>query len=213
MSTVSGLYVITDAHLMPAPVFLERAEAALRGGARVLQYRDKGDAVAEAPRRRGQAGALRELCEHYNALFVINDDPLLARKVGARAIHVGADDVPLAALRARMGRATIIGASCYGSVRRAQEAMAQGADYVAFGSFFASPSKPDAPRVRTDILTAARAAVGLPLVAIGGITEANGRAVIAAGADALAVISGVFAAADVEGAARRFTALFDGRKE
>ena len=169
--------------------------------------------MAEAPRRRGQAGALRELCEHYNALFVINDDPLLARKVGARAIHVGADDVPLAALRAQMGRATIIGASCYGSVRRAQEAMAQGADYVAFGSFFASPSKPGAPRVRTDILTAARAAVGLPLVAIGGITETNGRAVIAAGADALAVISGVFAAADVEGAARRFTALFDGRKE
>ena len=210
---ISGLYAITDAHLMPEPVFLARAEAALRGGARILQYRDKGDVVTDARRRRMQAGALRELCAQYGALFVVNDDPRLARVVGAPALHVGAEDAPPAALRAQFGRAILIGVSCYGSVPQAQEAATQGADYVAFGSFFASPSKPQAPVVSVDVLTAARAMIDLPIVAIGGITEANGCALIAAGADALAVISGVFAADDVEGAARRLTALFSNRKE
>ena len=210
---ISGLYAITEARLMPEPVFLARAEAALRGGARILQYRDKGEVVADAPRRRRQAGALRELCAQYDALFVVNDDPLLAQAVGAPAIHVGAADVPLAALRAQFGGAILVGVSCYGSVRQAQEAAALGADYVAFGSFFASSSKPQAPVVSVDVLTAARAVIDLPIVAIGGITEAHGGALIAAGADALAVISGVFGAEDVEGAARRFTALFSNRKE
>ena len=210
---ISGLYAITEARLMPEPVFLARAEAALRGGARILQYRDKGDVVTDAPRRQRQAGALRELCAQYKALFVVNDDPRLAQAVGAPALHVGAGDVPLAALRAQFGRAILVGVSCYGSVRQAQEAAALGADYVAFGSFFASSSKPQAPVVSVDILTAARAVIDLPIVAIGGITEARGGALIAAGADALAVISGVFGAEDVEGAARRFTALFSNRKE
>ena len=210
---ISGLYAITEARLMPEPVFLARAEAALRGGARILQYRDKGEVVADATRRRRQAGALRELCAQYNALFVVNDDPLLAQAVAAPALHVVAEDVPLAALRAQFGRAILVGVSCYGSVRQAQEAAALGADYVAFGSFFASPSKPQAPVVSVDVLTAARAVIDLPIVAIGGITEANGGALIAAGADALAVISGVFGAENVEGAARRFTALFSNRKE
>ena len=210
---ISGLYAITEARLMPEPVFLAQAEAALRGGARILQYRDKGDVVTDAPRRQRQAGALRELCAQYNALFVVNDDPRLAQAVGAPALHVGAGDVPLAALRAQFGRAILVGVSCYGSVRQAQEATALGADYVAFGSFFASPSKPQAPVVSVDVLMAARAVIDLPIVAIGGIAEANGGALIAAGADALAVISGVFGADDVEGAARRFTALFSNRKE
>lgn len=208
---ISGLYAITEARLMPEPVFLARAEAALRGGARMLQYRDKGEVVADATRRRRQAGALRELCAQYNALFVVNDDPLLAQAVAAPALHVGAADAPLTALRAQFGHAILVGVSCYGSVRQAQEAAALGADYVAFGSFFASPSKPQAPVVSVDVLTAARAVIDLPIVAIGGITEAHGGALIAAGADALAVISGVFGADDVEGVARRFTALFSNR--
>ncbi|MBN6742645.1 thiamine phosphate synthase, partial [Acidithiobacillus sp. MC6.1] len=133
--------------------------------------------------------------------------------VGAPALHVGAEDAPLAALRVQLGRAILIGVSCYGSVRQAQEAAAQGADYVAFGSFFASPSKPQAPVISMAVLTAARAVMDLPIVAIGGITEASGGALLAAGADALAVISGIFGANDVEGAARRFTALFGDRKE
>ncbi len=198
---------------MPEPVFLKKAEAALRGGARILQYRDKGDPREEAVRRRQQAGALCELCAQYDALFVVNDDPVLARAVGAPALHVGAEDASLPCLRAQFGSSLCIGVSCYGSLERAREAVRAGADYVAFGAFFASPSKPQAPCIDVAVLRAARAELNIPLVAIGGITEDNGGTLIAAGADALAVISGVFASAQIEPAARRFTALFAHRKE
>ncbi|WP_414040522.1 thiamine phosphate synthase [Acidithiobacillus sp. M4-SHS-6] len=209
---IAGLYVITDAHWMPEPVFLEKAEAALRGGARILQYRDKGDPRKEAVRRRYQASALRELCAQYGALFVVNDDPELARAVQASALHVGAEDAPVAALREVFGPQLCIGVSCYASLDKARQAIRDGADYVAFGAFFASPSKPQAARVDLQVLQKARAELNMPLVAIGGITEDNGGQLIAAGADALAVISGVFAPeqiGEVEQAARRFAALFD----
>lgn len=206
---IAGLYVITDPHWMPEAVFLDKAEAALRGGARILQYRDKGDVRQDHARRRRQAGALRELCTQYGALFVVNDDPDLVRAVQAPALHVGAEDAPLAELRQAFGRDLCIGVSCYASLDKAREAVKAGADYVAFGAFFASSSKPQAPRVDLQVLRKARAELNIPLVAIGGITEDNGGALIAAGADALAVISGVFASEQVEAAARRFAVLFD----
>lgn len=209
---IAGLYVITDAHWMPEPVFLEKAEAALRGGARILQYRDKGDPLRDGERRRQQAGALRDLCAQYDALFVVNDDPELARVVQAPALHVGAEDAPVAALRDAFGPQLCIGVSCYASLDKARQAVRDGADYVAFGAFFPSPSKPRATRVDLHVLQTARAELKMPLVAIGGITEDNGSQLIAAGADALAVISGVFAppsVGEVEQAARRFAALFD----
>lgn len=210
---VTGLYAITDARYMPEAQFLEKAEAALRGGARMLQYRDKGDPLAEALRRRQQAGALRELCTQYGALFVVNDDALLAKSVGAPALHVGAEDTPLSTLRAQYGRNLCIGVSCYGSLEKARQAVREGADYVAFGAFFASPSKPLAPVISLEVLRAARAELHLPIVAIGGITEDNAGALLTAGADALAVIAGVFAHAHSESAARRFATLFSHHQE
>ncbi len=202
---VTGVYAITDAQLMPPGVFLARAEAALRGGARVLQYRDKSN---DAARRLAEAWSLRALCARHGALFVVNDDPALAQAVAAPALHVGEDDAPLDELRRALGEEILIGVSCYGSVERARRAVAAGADYVAFGSFFPSTTKPLAPVVDLDILRRARQALAVPIVAIGGITAANGGALIAAGADSLAIISALFAAPDVETAARRCAALF-----
>jgi len=202
---VAGIYAITDARLMPPNVFLARAEAALRGGARLLQYRDKSNDTA---RRLAEARGLRALCARYGALFVVNDDPALARSVAAPALHVGEEDAPLDELRRALGEEILIGVSCYGSVEGAQRAVAAGADYVAFGSFFPSTTKPLAPVVNLDVLRHARQALAVPIVAIGGITAANGGALVAAGADSLAMVSALFAAPDVEAAARRCAALF-----
>ena len=204
-SVVAGVYAITDAQLMPPSVFLARAEAALRGGARVLQYRDKSN---DAARRLAEARGLRALCARYGALFVVNDDPALARAVAAPALHAGEDDAPMDELRRELGEEIIIGVSCYGSVERAQRAVAAGADYVAFGSFFPSITKPHAPVVDLGVLRQARQALAVPIVAIGGITAANGGALIAAGADSLAIVSALFATPAVEAATRRCAALF-----
>jgi len=151
---------------------------------------------------------LRALCARYGALFVVNDDPALARSVAAPALHVGEEDAPLDELRRALGEEILIGVSCYGSVEGAQRAVAAGADYVAFGSFFPSTTKPLAPVVNLDVLRHARQALAVPIVAIGGITAANGGALVAAGADSLAMVSALFAAPDVEAAARRCAALF-----
>ena len=200
---IRGLYAITDAAGLQRRDYAARIEAALRGGARVLQYRDKTDDTA---RRREQAQTLANLCARYQALFIVNDDIELARAVGA-GVHLGRDDTPVAAARVALGE-RLIGVSCYNELARAQAAYAAGADYVAFGAFFPSPTKPHAVVATPALLHAARA-VPLPRVAIGGITPDNGAALLAAGADALAAIDGVFAQADVETAARRYADLFN----
>lgn len=199
---VRGLYAITDAAGLLRRDYAARIEAALRGGARVLQYRDKTDDTA---RRREQAQVLANLCARYDALFIVNDDIELARAIGA-GVHLGRDDDAIAAARAALG-ARPIGVSCYNELARAEAAYAAGADYVAFGAFYPSATKPHAVVATPALLRAARA---LPLarVAIGGITPDNGAALLAAGADALAAIDGVFAQADIETAARRYADLF-----
>ena len=201
LAGVRGLYVITDG---PRADLLQCAAAALRGGVRVLQYRDKSDA---AQRRRNEATALLALCNAHQALCIINDDVDLAHAVAAHGVHLGVEDDDVPQARAKLGERAIIGVSCYDDLERARTVAAQGADYLAFGAFHPSPSKPLARRARPQLLREARS-FGLPLVAIGGITPDNGAALIAAGADFLAVISGVFAAADIEAAARRYSALF-----
>jgi len=195
-----GLYAITDG---PRADLIDACAAALEGGAAVLQYRDK---TSDHTRRHDEASALAALCARHHVSLIINDDIELAAVIGAAGAHLGEDDVDIAAARARLGRNAIIGVSCYDSLDRARE-LAADADYLAFGAFFPSPTKPQARRATPDLLCAARA-FGKPLVAIGGITPDNATALIAAGADFVAAISGVFGEDNIFAAARRYAELF-----
>jgi thiamine-phosphate pyrophosphorylase len=196
-----GLYAITDG---PRDGLLDAAAQALAGGARLLQYRDK---THDHPRRRAEADALRQLCRRHGAALIVNDDVELARASQADGVHLGKEDDALAAARAVLGRDAVIGVSCYDSLERARAAAAAGADYVAFGACFPSPTKPHAPRAPLDLLRQS-AALGVPRVAIGGITPDNAPLLVEAGADFLAVISAVFGADDVRAAAQCFARLY-----
>lgn len=196
-----GLYAVTDG---PRPDLLAAAAAALSGGAVMLQYRDKS---RDATRRLDEACALLALCRRHDALLVINDDVELALAVGAQAVHLGEDDVGVAQARALLGPEAVIGVSCYDDLARARRLAAAGADYLAFGAFFPSPTKPAARRASLDLLRDS-AGLDLPRVAIGGISADNAAPLVAAGADYLAVISAVFGADDIAAAAARIDALF-----
>jgi len=200
-----GLYAITDG---PRDDLLAAVGKALQGGAAVVQYRDKSPDQA---RRRDEALALLDLCRRSRAPLIVNDDVALAAAVGAAGVHLGEHDADIVAARTRLGADAIIGVSCYDSLERAQAAAAAGASYLAFGAFFASSTKPNARRATPALLRAA-GGLGLPLVAIGGITPDNARALIEAGADFVAVVSGVFGATDPAAAARRYAELFTTHK-
>ena len=204
MKAISGLYAVTP-DLADTALLLTRTGAALTGGVKLVQYRNK---TAGENLRREQAAALRELCRRHDAALIINDHVDLACEIDADGVHVGADDASIATARARLGSGKIIGASCYKDPQLALSAAAQGADYVAFGSFYASAVKPGAVRAPLSILQAARQHIALPVVAIGGITPDNAGELIRAGASAVAVISALFAAPDIEAAARKFGQLF-----
>jgi len=201
---LAGLYVLTPEPARTS-LLVARVAAALAGGAAAVQYRNK---LSPAALRREQALALRALCTARDATFIVNDDVDLAGEVAADGVHLGRDDGEIGAARQRLGAGAIIGASCYDSLEAAQRALAAGADYIAFGSFFASRVKPDAVRAQPSLLTRAKARWSIPVVAIGGITASNAAALIAAGADAVAVISAVFDAPDVTAAAAAFRGAF-----
>ena len=171
----------------------------------LVQYRDKSNNPAL---REQQAGELVELCNAHDARLIINDDVNLAARVGAHGVHLGRDDAGIDQARERLGDGAIIGVSCYNQWPLAQQAAAAGASYVAFGRFFASHTKPDAVQATPALLTQARRELDIPVAAIGGITAHNGAALIAAGADLLAVVQDVFAATDIREAAQRYQALF-----
>ncbi|MGH8171734.1 MAG: thiamine phosphate synthase [Rhodanobacteraceae bacterium] len=196
-----GLYAITDG---PRADLLEVCDGAIAGGAAMLQYRDK---TRDDARRRSEVQALAALCARHRIPLIVNDDVALAAAVGA-GVHLGEDDADIASARARLGPDAIIGVSCYDSLDRAHTLADAGADYLAFGAFFVSPTKPNA-RVATPELLREAKLLNRPLVAIGGITAANGTMLIEAGADFLAVISGVFGAQDVQAAAQSIATLFD----
>lgn len=198
-----GLYAITPDEADTARL-LARVEAVLQAGAAWLQYRNKR---ADRPLREQQARALQALCRRHGVPLIINDDWRLAAALGADGAHLGEDDGELAAARAALGAGAILGASCYDDLRLAQAARAAGADYVAFGAFFTSPSKPHARRASPDLLRDS-AALGVLRVAIGGVTPDNARSLVAAGAELLAVISGVFDARDPAAATRAYLACF-----
>jgi thiamine-phosphate pyrophosphorylase len=197
MTLRRGLYAITARDLQQ----VERALATRALCA--LQYRDKS---AGAAQRERDALGLARLCRAHGVPFIVNDDLELALAVGADGVHLGRDDGDVAAARARLpGR--LLGVSCYDRLELAERAVAQGADYVAFGSVFVSPTKPGAVRAPLSLFAAARA-LGVPRVAIGGITLQNAPQVLAAGADCLAVITDLFEAPDVAARARQYGRLF-----
>lgn len=204
-SRIRGLYAVTPDGLEDRELQAQ-VEAALRGGAKLVQYRNK-QAPPEVQRR--QLRALLALCRRHDVPLIVNDDPRLAAEIGADGVHVGGEDPPVAAARAALGPNAIIGASCYDALDRAHAAREAGASYVAFGSVFPSTVKPDAVRAPLALLREAKNQVGLPVVAIGGITIGNAPQAVAAGADAIAVISALFHATDVCRAARELSKPFE----
>ncbi|MEW5769288.1 MAG: thiamine phosphate synthase [Pseudomonadota bacterium] len=204
-AALRGLYAITP-DWGDTRRLLAASEAILAAGCRILQYRNK---TASDCHRQEQAVALRGLTRRFDALLIINDDVELTAFCEADGVHLGEDDGGLRQARARLGAARILGASCYQDPQLARQAAEAGADYVAFGSFFASPSKPQARRAQPELLAAGKAASGLPVCAIGGIAPDNAGPLVRAGADMLAVISALYDAADPGAAARQFILLFE----
>ena len=202
---IRGLYAVTPDTEDTAALVRDVA-AAIAGGATLIQYRNK---IAAPDLRLEQATALKSLCRERGAALIVNDFVDLARAVDADGVHLGKDDGAAAHGRAVLGPGKLVGISCYRNLDTARAAEAAGADYVAFGSFFPSSVKPSAVRAPLELLTQAKQTLTVPVVAIGGITAENGGQLVRAGADALAVISAVFAAGDVEAAARAFSPLFE----
>ena len=198
-----GLYLITPEASDSTELF-ERVRVVLPFAA-LLQYRDKR---SDTGLRLERARALKSLSDEFDVPLIINDDVALAKSVAAGGVHLGEDDGAIADARAQLGEDAIIGASCYDRIDLARAAVAQGAGYIAFGALFPSPTKPLARRA-TSGLFAQAAALNVPRVAIGGITPDNVHAAVAAGADLVAVISGVFDAPDPVAAARICAAAFD----
>ncbi|MFC5576665.1 thiamine phosphate synthase [Lysobacter niabensis] len=199
-----GLYAITPDEPDTGRL-LARVESVLRAGATWLQYRNK---TASDDLRAEQALALQPLCRSFDVPLIINDDWALAAAIGAAGAHLGEDDGQLALARHEMGPDAVLGASCYDDAGLARQAVFAGASYVAFGAFFPSPTKPNARQASPALLQEA-AALGVPRVAIGGITPDNARPLVEAGADLVAVISGVFDAPDPAAATRAYLSCFE----
>jgi thiamine-phosphate pyrophosphorylase len=196
MQMIRGLYAVTP-EIADTTKLLAKVTAAITGGARLVQYRQKN---ASRDLRAKQAAALQALCVKHNAALIINDDVALAQHIDAAGVHLGRDDGSARAARDILGGGKIIGVSCYNELTRADAAVADGANYVAFGSMFNSSVKPDAVRADIALITEAKRRYPdnpeLAVVAIGGITLQNTQQLIRAGVDAVAVISGLFDAPD-----------------
>ncbi len=203
-SRVSGVYAITP-EIDDTAELVGKVSAALAGGVRMVQYRNKNGSAAL---RRAQCIALRECTLDFNCQFILNDDSRLAFDVDADGVHLGRDDESLADARRRLGAGKIIGVSCYNDLERARALQTAGADYVAFGSFFTSRTKPAAVCASIGLLSRAKSKLKVPIVAIGGINEVNAAALIEAGADAIAVLSALFIADNVASRARTLSRLF-----
>lgn len=204
LSPFSGLYAIADTGIIKTGL-AEAAQAVIEGGCRVLQYRDK---TTDTSKRRQQAGALSELCHQHNCLFIINDDIALCLESDADGVHIGRNDHTLTQARNRLGTQKLIGVSCYNSLPRAIAACDNGADYIAFGSFFKSTIKPDAVKAELDLIQTLKKKYSIPVIAIGGITLDNANTLIDQGVDMVAVISALFSGTDIKKKAIQFSQLF-----
>jgi len=199
-----GLYAITDCEHLSHNEVIEKTEDILRAGATLLQYRNKDNNIDN---KSTLAYELQILCREFNRIFIINDDVELARKINADGIHLGKNDHDIRSVRAHLGQ-VIIGISCYNEMQRAINAENVGADYVAFGSFFLSLTKPHAVRADKNLIKQAKKKLKLPVVAIGGITPENGKLLIKLGVNYLAVISGLYSVDDSYEATQAYLRLF-----
>lgn len=203
----SGLYAVLNTTGQGSEQPSAQALQAVRGGAVLVQYRNKSnDKSTDNKSRRAQAEAV--LAAVGEVPLLINDDVELAASIGAAGVHLGRSDIGIAQARRQLGPRAIIGATCHDSLALARQAIAAGADYVSFGRFFTSTTKPQAPAANIAVLTQARAALGVPIVAIGGINADNGSQLLTAGADFLAVSAAVFAQPDCQAAAQQLSNLF-----
>lgn len=200
-----GLYAVSPDRADTARLLADIG-AAVDGGCRVVQYRNK---LAERPLRRQQAALLAEFCKSAGACFIVNDDIELALEVGADGVHLGGDDGDPVVARKRLGPRKVLGISCYNDAGRVAAAVAAGADYVALGAMFASATKPAAVRASLELLRAVKADCPVPVATIGGITLANAASLVDAGADMVAVVSDLFDAPDIRVRAREFQNLFN----
>ena len=204
-SVLSGVYVIADSSLPQTHTTLhDKVKQAIQGGARMVQIRDKRPTPDIH-----EIQAIAALCKQHYIPLLINDSIELALQVGADGVHLGQSDTQLKEARQRLGNAAMIGITCHDDIHLARCAEADGADYIAFGRFFASRTKPEAPPASIEVLQQARQQLRIPVVAIGGITPDNGGSFIQAGADMLAVIHGVFGQSDITAAAKKFSQLFE----
>mgnify|MGYP000859646217 CR=1 FL=1 len=202
---MSKLYAITDSQLMPGQLLFDGVTAALQGGCRLVQYRDKS---GDAEKRRKEAEGLLEICRHHGAHLIINDDPLLAHAIGADGVHLGQSDGDARAARQLLGPDAIVGITCHASLDFAQQALLDGASYIAFGRFFPSQTKPDAPPAPLSLINEAIARYpDTQVVAVGGITLENAATIIQAGAHYIAVSHALFNAPDIRKQAEQFSKL------
>ena len=201
---IKGLYAITP-ETPDTQTLVDKVKAAIEGGARLVQYRSKSSDVGL---KHEQAAELLELCRAYHVPLIINDDVRLAALTNADGVHLGEEDASMKEARINLGPDKIIGVSCYQDLALAKKFQGEGADYVAFGSFYPSSTKPGARPCAIALLSEAKQALHVPVVAIGGITPDNAAALVNAGADAVAVISALFDAPDISAAAAHFDSLF-----
>lgn len=199
-----GLYAITQDGLSSSELF-EKTETILANGASILQYRDKSN---DRSKRLEEALWLKQCCDEYHCLLMINDDIELADEVSADGVHLGQDDASIADARIALGTNAIIGQSCYNQLALAQTAQEQGASYVAFGAFFPSPTKPNAPTAGIELLQQAKSQLDIPVCCIGGITTSQAQPLIDANADMLAVISDLYSAEHPAQVARQYREMF-----
>ena len=184
------LYGITDSQLMPGNLLEQKVEAALKAGLKLVQYRDKSEAHKARLR---EAKILQALCQKYSAIFIVNDDVELALTAGADGVHLGQEDQKISYARRLLGNKAIIGATCHNSLDLAAKAIEDGANYLAFGRFFSSKTKANAPTADLEILSQAKINFNVPIVAIGGVNENNAEKVWQAGADCVAICHALFA--------------------
>jgi thiamine-phosphate pyrophosphorylase len=201
---LNGLYLVTP-DCDDTALLCQQVKQAVQGGVSMVQYRHK---TASEALRLAQASALLSICREADVPLLINDHISLALTLDADGVHVGQHDEAVAQARALLGAGKIIGASCYNRFELAEQAQAAGADYIAFGACYPSPTKPEAPRANAALFTQAKQSLSLPVVGIGGITLDNAPPLIAAGADALAVITDIFQAGDISARCRQYLPLF-----
>ena len=208
MTRLKGLYAITDSKLMGSE-FISKAEQAILGGINILQYRNK---TAPLDQQEQEALKLAQLCKINNVLFLINDNVDLALKVNADGVHLGQHDTPLQQAREQLGKDKVIGVTCHNKIELAVEAQKNGADYVAFGRFFNSETKPAASPAELPLISKSKKSISIPVVAIGGITQKFAPLLLKEGVDMLAVIHGLFGQDDILRASRQFVEIIDSTK-